>query len=69
MPRETGRRKDKTQSAHVLTTAHSWIFLLNQMAEKKLMLILEDVYIGVQPSRPIKASMGISHAIACQRLH
>lgn len=61
-------KEGKTQCTQVLTTEHSWIFLLNQMAEKDLMLTLEVVCIRVQPSHPIKASMGISHAIACQSI-
>lgn len=67
--RTEGKEKEKTQSTCVLTPEHSWIFLLNQMAEKDLMLILEVLCIRVQPSCSIKASMRISHAIACQRVY
>lgn len=33
--RTEGKEKKKTQSTQVLTTEHSWIFLLNQMDEKE----------------------------------
>lgn len=39
------------------------------MDEKESMLILKVVFTGVQFSHPIKASIGISHAITCQRVY
>lgn len=53
--RTEGKEKEKTQSIQVLTTEHSWIFLLNQMDEKDIMLTVEVVCIRVQPSYPFKA--------------
>lgn len=53
--RTEGKEKEKTQSIQVLTTEHSWIFLLNQMDEKDIMLTVEVVCIRVQPSHPFKA--------------
>lgn len=53
--RTEGKEKKKTQSTQVLTTEHSWIFLLNQMDEKDRMLTVEVVCFRVQPSHPFKA--------------